>query len=70
MYRAVLLLICICMACNLSDLMATDNGGQGPTLESRMFLAATHGYDVSREGIVSLADGSLWQIWPDVRQIA
>jgi len=65
----ILLLICLCLACNLSDLMATDNGGQGPTLESRMFLAATHGYAVDRMGIVTLADGSLWRIWPEVRQV-
>lgn len=50
----------------LSELLKTDTGGN---LESHMFLAAMHGFEVSKEGIVTI-DGERYEIWPGVRLIA
>lgn len=58
------ILLCACL-CNLSDLMQTDTGGD---LASHMFLAAYHGYEVSRDGIVT-CDGHKYTIWPIVVQM-
>ncbi len=60
----ILLCACLCPA-DLSSLMQTDPGGN---LDSHMFLAATHGYDVDGWGTVNI-DGHLYAIWPNVRAI-
>lgn len=53
--RLALLLIALALSHSaLQDLLLTDTGGQGPTLESQMFLAATHGYAVEANGTVAL----------------
>ena len=49
----------------LSDLLKTDIGGD---LHSHMALAAHPGYEVSKEGIVTI-DGERYEIWPEVRRI-
>jgi hypothetical protein len=76
MKAAIILLLIIFLgmmtqeAEDLANLLKTDNGGQGPTLQSQMFLAATHGYIVAADGTVKLQDGTIWRLWPELEIIA